>query len=82
MSGGSRVSPPPFDAAIPIAQAILAATPDRCLWGTDFPHPNAKYHAENADLIDLIPKYTQDEALQEQLLVRNPSTLYGFNEPQ
>lgn len=81
VSGASRVSPPPFDAAVPIAQAILAATPDRCLWGTDFPHPNAKYHAENADLVDLIPKYTVDPAVQERLLVTNPMQLYGFSKP-
>lgn len=79
ISGGSRVAPPPFHAAIPIAQAILAATPDRCLWGSDFPHPNPKYHAEDAELVDLIPLYTSDPAVQHRLLVENPARLYGFS---
>jgi predicted TIM-barrel fold metal-dependent hydrolase len=72
VSGGSRIAAPPFKEAIPIAQAILAATPDRCLWGSDFPHPNPKFHATDAELIDLIPLYAPDAALQYRLL-------YGFN---
>jgi predicted TIM-barrel fold metal-dependent hydrolase len=81
VSGGSRIAPPPFQQAIPIAQAILAVTPDRCLWGTDFPHPNPKYHATNAELVDLIPLYAPDADLQHRLLVSNPMKLYGFPDP-
>jgi predicted TIM-barrel fold metal-dependent hydrolase len=81
VSGGSRIAPPPFDKSIPIAQAILAATPDRCLWGTDFPHPNPKYHATDAELVDLIPLYAPDATLQHRLLVTNPAKLYGFKSP-
>jgi predicted TIM-barrel fold metal-dependent hydrolase len=78
VSGGSRVAAPPFHEAIPIARAILAATPNRCLWGTDFPHPNSKYHATDAELVDLIPLYTSDPKAQHRLLVSNPARLYGF----
>jgi 2-pyrone-4,6-dicarboxylate lactonase len=81
VSGGSRIAAPPFDQAIPIAQAILAATPERCLWGSDFPHPNPKYHAEDAELVDLIPLYAPDVALQHRLLVSNPAKLYAFEDP-
>jgi 2-pyrone-4,6-dicarboxylate lactonase len=80
VSGGSRIAAPPFHDAIPIAQAILAATPDRCLWGTDFPHPNPRYHAEDAELVDLIPQYAPDPAVQQRLLVTNPARLYSFTE--
>jgi 2-pyrone-4,6-dicarboxylate lactonase len=78
VSGASRIAPPPFDLAIPIAQAILAASPDRTLWGTDFPHPNPKYHATEAELVDLVPRFCPDPAQQERLLVQNPARLYGF----
>jgi 2-pyrone-4,6-dicarboxylate lactonase len=78
VSGASRIAPPPFDLAIPIAHAILETTPDRCLWGTDFPHPNPKYHATEAELVNLIPSYAVDDIAQRKLLVSNPARLYGF----
>ncbi len=78
LSGGSRIAPPPFDLAIPIAQAILEVAPDRVLWGTDFPHPNPKYHATEEELVALIPQYAPQPALQRALLVDNPAKLYGF----
>jgi 2-pyrone-4,6-dicarboxylate lactonase len=78
VSGGSRIAPPPFDLAVPIAEAILAVAPNRCLWGTDFPHPNPKYHATEAELVDLVPRYAPDLAQQRRLLVDNPARLYGF----
>ena len=78
VSGGSRIAPPPFDLAVAIAQAILAASPNRTLWGTDFPHPNSKYHATEAELIDLLPLYAPDPEQQQRLLVANPARLYRF----
>ena len=39
--GSERISMPPYAAAVPIAHALVEAAPDRVLWGTDFPHPNA-----------------------------------------
>jgi predicted TIM-barrel fold metal-dependent hydrolase len=51
---------------------------DRCLWGTDFPHPNPTHEADEADLVDLIPLFAPDPAQQRRLLVDNPARLYGF----
>jgi predicted TIM-barrel fold metal-dependent hydrolase len=48
------------------------------LWGTDFPHPNATHEADEADLVDLVPKFAPDPAVQKMLLVDNPAKLYGF----
>ena len=52
---------------------------ERGLWGTDFPHPNPKHEADEADLVDLVPQYAQDAAAQKCLLVDNPARLYGFD---
>ncbi len=76
--GAERISFPPYAEAVPIAQAIMAAAPDRVLWGTDFPHPNATHEADEADLVDLVAQFTGDAALQKKLLVDNPARLYGF----
>lgn len=79
--GAERISSagPPFHDAVPFAQALLAVAPDRILWGTDWPHPNIKkYMPNDGDLVDLIPLYMPDEALQRRVLVDNPHRLYGF----
>ena len=79
--GAERVSSagPPFTDAVPFGQAILEVCPDRVLWGTDWPHPNIKKHMPNdGDLVDLIPLFMPDEALQQAVLVDNPQRLYGF----
>jgi 2-pyrone-4,6-dicarboxylate lactonase len=78
VSGSERISFPPYDAAIPFARALVDAAPDRCLWGTDFPHPNPTHEADEADLVDLIPKFAPDAAVQKKLLVDNPARLYEF----
>ncbi len=78
VSGAERISPPPFDLAVPIAARIMAAIPDKVLWGTDFPHPNLKIEVDEADLVDLLPAYAATEEAQKRLLVDNPARLYGF----
>ena len=80
VSGCDRVSKigAPFHEGIPYAQALIAASPDRVIWGTDWPHPNNPYNPEDADLVDLIPLMAPDTAQQRKLLVDNPARLVGF----
>jgi 2-pyrone-4,6-dicarboxylate lactonase len=79
VAGAERISMPPYAGAVPIARRIIETLPDRVLWGTDFPHPNASHEADEADLIDLIPQYAPDPLAQKRLLVDNPARLYGFD---
>jgi len=76
--GAERIAMPPYDQAVPIARALVEAAPQRVLWGTDFPHPNATHEADEADLVDLVPRYAPDALAQRRLLVDNPARLYGF----
>jgi predicted TIM-barrel fold metal-dependent hydrolase len=78
VTGSERISMPPYDEALPIARALIAAAPDRVLWGTDYPHPNATHEADEAELVDLIPKFAPDAVTQRKLLVDNPARLCGF----
>lgn len=78
VSGSERIDMPPYDKAIPIARKIVEASPSRVLWGTDFPHPNSTHEADEADLVDLLPKIAPDPAQQKALLVDNPAKLYGY----
>ena len=78
--GAERISMPPYAAAVPIAHALVEAAPDRVLWGTDFPHPNATHEADEADLVDLVPQFAPEVLAQKRLLVDNPARLYGFDQ--
>ncbi|HZL61088.1 MAG TPA: amidohydrolase family protein [Pseudolabrys sp.] len=77
--GAERISMPPYEMAVPIASALVEAAPTRVLWGTDFPHPNATHAADEADLVDLVPKFATTPLAQHCLLVDNPARLYGFS---
>jgi 2-pyrone-4,6-dicarboxylate lactonase len=51
--------------------------PDRCLWGTDWPHPNMETNIpDDGHLVDMIPRIATTEALQRKLLIDNPTRLY------
>ena len=81
ITGAERISAagPPFHDAVPFAQALIAAAPDRVLWGTDFPHPNITRHMPNdGDLVDLLALYAPDPELRRRIVVDNPTRLYGF----
>jgi predicted TIM-barrel fold metal-dependent hydrolase len=77
--GSERISMPPYTQAIPIAAALVSTGGDRLLWGTDFPHPNASHEADEATLVELIPKFAPDAAVRRQILVDNPARLYDFS---
>ncbi len=77
--GAERVSSAgaPFRDALPFAQALVAAAPDRVLWGTDWPHPNIAGDMPNdGDLLDLLGEAVPDAALRARILVDNPARLY------
>jgi predicted TIM-barrel fold metal-dependent hydrolase len=81
--GAERIASegPPFTSAVPFAQAVIDVSPDRTLWGTDWPHPNIKKHMPNdGDLVDLIPLIAPTIEGQQKLLVDNPHRLYGFGD--
>jgi 2-pyrone-4,6-dicarboxylate lactonase len=71
----------PFVEVIPFARAVIAAAPDRVIWGTDWPHSNnfAPGHTPNdGDLVDLLAAFATDQAVRTKILVDNPAALYGF----
>ena len=77
ISGADRVSAagPPFHDALPFARALIAAAPERVVWGTDFPPSNPRHLiADDADLLELRPRMG-DEAELWRLLVDQPARL-------
>jgi predicted TIM-barrel fold metal-dependent hydrolase len=81
ISGAERLTAggaPPYDDVVPFARALVAAAPDRVLWGTDWPHPNVRHMPDDGDLVDLLAAFAPDEATRHQILVTNPERLYPF----
>jgi predicted TIM-barrel fold metal-dependent hydrolase len=72
----------------PLAQMLIAANVDRCLWGTNWPHPNSVngstekvsplFQVDNGLVLNLLPVWAPDAAVRKKILVDNPARLYEF----
>jgi predicted TIM-barrel fold metal-dependent hydrolase len=78
---------PDFPEALPLAQALIAANPDRIVWGSNWPHPGRgatradiapPYPNDDGLLLNQLPKWAPDAAIRRKILVDNPARLYGF----
>ncbi len=93
ISGAYRASKaaPDYADVIPFAKALIAANPDRLVWGTDWPHPDAVtppgkkptdvtplLQIDDGALLNLLAVWTSDAAIRQKVLVANPARLYGF----
>lgn len=79
VSGAERLSPqgPPFDDFVAAVAPVVAAYPDRVLWGSDWPHPNMEHRIpDDGMLVDIVPRLAPTTELQHSLLVANPMRLY------
>jgi len=74
----TRIGPPAYPDATKVAQAFVAAAPERLVWGSDWPHPSEKNKPDDALLFDLLAEWAPGEATRNRILVANPETLYGF----
>jgi predicted TIM-barrel fold metal-dependent hydrolase len=71
----------PFVEVLPFARTVIAAAPDRVIWGTDWPHSNnfaPGYTPNDGDLVDLLAAFAPDDVVRKKILVDNPVELYGF----
>lgn len=75
----SDAGPPHYDDMRPFVEAVLRDRPDRCVWGTNWPHPGlTKFMPNDTDLLDLLETWLPNDAVREQLFVTNPAKLYRF----
>jgi len=60
-------------------RALVAANPERLVWGSDWPHVGHEPDAVPvmAELIDVLERCVPDETIRRRILVENPTTLYG-----
>ena len=93
LSAPCRISDhPDYGDAADIARALIAANPDRMLWGTDWPHTAARRDPSRA-AHEIEPFQPEDDGralnrlhdwvggdadLLRRILAENPARLYGF----
>jgi len=92
ISGAYRASKAPGYVDVqPLAQALIAANPERLIWGSDWPHTNSDmvtgrkatdiappYDIDDGSVLNLLATWAPDAALRKHILVDNPRRLYGF----
>ncbi len=84
-------TPPDYADMAPLAKALIAANPQRILWGSDWPHPNTSPTAprteagtaprvpvDDVHVLNLLAGWAPDPALRRTILVDNPAALYRF----
>jgi predicted TIM-barrel fold metal-dependent hydrolase len=67
-----------FADAAPMAQALIAAAPDRIIWGSDYPHLSFADKVGSVELFNLLAQWAPDEATRHRILVDNPQRLFRF----
>ena len=74
----SRSGPPGYDDIAWIARLLARRYPERCLWASNWPHPNQTPAPASAAMLDWGLGCFADTATQRKALVDNPAELYGF----
>ena len=74
----SRSGGPAYEDYRDFARALVAAAPERMVWGTNWPHPKVEFMPDDADLLDTLLDWVDDDVTRRRILVDNPAALYGF----
>lgn len=74
----SRSGPPGYDDVAWIARLVAERHPERCLWASNWPHPNRHPPPGDASLLAWAFGCVDDAATRRRMLVDNPAELYGF----
>jgi predicted TIM-barrel fold metal-dependent hydrolase len=62
-----------------VARHWIATAPNRLVWGSDWPHPTETIKPNDANMLDMLARWTTERSVIEQILVNNPNELYGFD---
>jgi len=78
-------TPPDYAGASAAAKGYIKAAPERCVWGSDWPHPDATKvlnpvaMPDDVTLLNLMAQWAPDAKLRHRILVENPERFYGFD---
>ena len=74
----SKSGPPLYDDVSALARALVRSHPQRCLWASNWPHPNRVPRPADADVLALLSNWAPDAAVRRRILIDNPARAYGF----
>jgi 2-pyrone-4,6-dicarboxylate lactonase len=69
---------PGHDDARAFHDALIAAAPERVVWGSDWPYVRMNPAPDAGQMLDLLHQWVPDPAQRARILVDNPARLYGF----
>ena len=73
----SDSGPPDYADMRPFVEAVLRERPERCVWGTNWPHPGmTRFMPNDADLLELLESWIPGDAMREPLFASNAARLY------
>ena len=77
----SDAGPPHYADMRALVRALLADRPDRCVWGSNWPHPGLHDTMPNdTDLVDLLESWLPDDSVRAPLYAGNAAKLYRFED--
>jgi predicted TIM-barrel fold metal-dependent hydrolase len=76
LSGPYRIAKSkPLSSVEPIGRALVAARPDRLIWGSDWPHlPDGQ--RDTGELLNLLPDWAPSARDRRRILVESPDVLF------
>jgi D-galactarolactone isomerase len=76
----SKTGGPKYEDVGRLARALVKHAPERMMWASNWPHPSARkpQPPEDADLLDLLLDWADDDKTREKILAGNPAEFYGF----
>jgi D-galactarolactone isomerase len=74
----SLSGPPAYEDVSLLARELARDYAERCLWASNWPHPNRQPVPDNAALLEQLQSWAPSSAAAQRILVDNPQTLYGF----
>jgi predicted TIM-barrel fold metal-dependent hydrolase len=76
----NSIDGPPYGDLFALARHIVKSAPERCVWGTDWPHPGLSKSLlpDDGKLLDLLYDWAPGPDQVRRVLVENPTELYGF----
>jgi 2-pyrone-4,6-dicarboxylate lactonase len=82
LTGPYRVAPDSQKARTDwMAETLIAAAPEKVVWGTDWPHlPHGS--RDTGELFNRLKEWSPAESGRNNILVRNPALLYQFDDSQ
>lgn len=74
----SRMGAPHYEDVSLLTRYLATHYPERCLWASNWPHPNQNPMPSSVALLNLLPQWVSRKADIQRILVDNPAQVYGF----